>query len=66
MSCNASGHSSEYCWEPGGGDVGGKKYHASRAKAHIATDLVPTHNTTIMTTLLEQHQNQQAQWHTQQ
>ena len=27
--CNASGHSIEHCWEPGDGDVGGKKYHAS-------------------------------------
>ena len=43
MNCNASGHSIKHCWEPGGGDVGDKKYHASRAKAHIATDLVCTY-----------------------
>jgi len=49
--CNASGHSIEHCWEPGGGDVGGKKYHASRAKAHITTDLIPTTHDTATTTL---------------
>ena len=43
--CNASGHSIEYCWEPGGGDVDGKKYHASRTKAHITTNLVRTYYT---------------------
>jgi len=52
MNCNASGHSIDYCWEPGGGDVGGRdRYLASRAKAHITTDLIPTPHDTATPTL---------------
>jgi len=48
--CSASGHSIEHCWEPGGGDVGGRnRYLATRAKAHIATDPIPIPDITTPT-----------------
>jgi len=52
MNCNASGLSIDHCWESGGGDVGGRdRYLASRAKAHVATDLIPTPYDTATPTL---------------
>jgi len=48
--CSTSGHSIEHCWEPGGGDVGGRdRYLATRAKAHIATDPIPIPDITTPT-----------------